>query len=511
MIIKPRKFLFYIEREFHFSLFKSIIHLLLDTYDCEIALYSPLYRESNFRHPNVGARKEVVSKELLKKIIWINNINDFQPDVTIIADSSYESVQGKGFIVNIGHGTISKGSFYTDTHLSYRENCADLMAVPGQIHKNILSKYLYKPIEVIGMPKLDEVFKQNFNQKDVLISFGLCPENKTVLIAPTFNPEFSLIPYLQDRIFEFISSEYNVILKLHGVAYEYWQVEYKKLSKSLKNFYYYEDYDLSKAFTASDVIISDVSSVVFEFMATGKPGLVFNSPLMHTHKKYNPNDIEHKYRNIAYEFSQLSETNTLLKTALSDETKTALSTQISRRFVSITDGSSTRLLIDNILKYYKPKKNNIYIKQDDINIPEIINNPGEASVFISSDFDTSPNTNDYLINCLMLHTEIQIAVPLYFNSPDLNLNIGNYFPETKSLDFETIKIPISYRNAGKFLEQNTVSLDYFACKNHLIAEYLNCSNMKFCLDDFKKFILNESCKKALIFDAVIRYKKASQM
>lgn len=507
MNCKPSKFLFYVEREFHIELFKNIINMLNSDYQAEIAIYSPLHQESNFQHPNVGARKDIVLRKCRGEVLWLNNLNDYNPDVTIIADSSYEAIEDKGFIVNIGHGTISKGSFFTDNNLSYRENCADLMAVPGQIHKNILSKYLYKPIEIIGMPKLDDIFNPKLNKIEILKEFGLDINKKTVLIAPTFNPEFSIVPYLQDKINDFIPSDYNVIMKLHGVAFENWQIEYRKLSSISDNFYYYDDYDIAKAFLASDVMISDVSSIVFEFMATGKPALVFNSPIMKQHPKYNEKDIEHKYRNISYEFTNLNDIKQLIPLALNDLNKIRLSTQISNRFVSVTGGSSTHLLIEKIFEHYKPKKDFLYSELPNIN--EIINKAEDVSVFYAKQIEVSPNTKEYLKNCLMVNKEIDVSIPLYYNHQDSFHNIGFHFPETENLSFEAIKNAISYRNAGQYLKSDkTLCLDCFCCRNSLILKCFSYSKecqIKASLRLFMEFIKNHNLSFALSFDTIVKY------
>ena len=407
-----------------------------------------------------------------------------------------------GFIVNIGHGTISKGSFFTDTRLSIRENCADLMAVPGIIHKKILEKYVYKPIEIVGMPKLRYVFKPIQKRESILKELGLDSTKKTILIAPTFNPELSIVPYLQDKISDYIPDKYNVILKLHGVAFEELQKAYQNLSIQLQNFAFYQDYDVEKPFLASDVLISDVSSIIFEFMAMGKPALVFNSPCMKSFKKFNPHDIEHKYRDIAYQFDDLSQIEDLLEKALQDKDKLNLSTQISRRFVSVFDGTSTEKLIKSVFKHYKKQSWNIINYCD---LKKIKYSPDEILFFSLRKFKKSPNLKQFMHNVLTINPDIDIVSPLFFNHKEDLFNIQNYFNETGILKFDEIKNALSYRNSGIFTEIKSFSTDYFSCRKSLVDDFLMTNPEYTCIHGFIDWLQKQKLKKVIAFDALVKY------
>nr|MBP7563126.1 CDP-glycerol glycerophosphotransferase family protein [Candidatus Cloacimonadota bacterium] len=289
-------FLFYVEREFHFYLFKNLIQYIQKHSLGRVAILSPPYQPSTIKSPNYGMRRELAGdllwldeqklyrkltacenhsrtasillaeKDLYRKLPACENhirtasillaensykqdacstedcqlaenvykqdacsTESYKPDIVFIADSSYEKVEGLGFIVNIGHGTICKGSFFTDKPLSYRENCADLLCVPGVVHEKIMKKYLINSPLVAGMPKLDSVFTNSETPEQAKKKLGLNPLKKTILIAPTFNQEFSLISLIGSDIRSYLSDAYNVIFKLHGVS----PMEQKELLQSL--------------------------------------------------------------------------------------------------------------------------------------------------------------------------------------------------------------------------------------------------------------------------------------
>jgi len=148
------RFLFFIEREFHISLFTNLIKLIGNENYGEVGLLFSEYNEKS-RKKSFGVRKSILHNYLESEVKIVANPFEYSPDYTFVADSSYEKVEGLGKIISIGHGTISKGSFYTDSPLSIRENCADLIFVPGAIHKEILQKQIKTPVIISGIPKLD--------------------------------------------------------------------------------------------------------------------------------------------------------------------------------------------------------------------------------------------------------------------------------------------------------------------------------------------------------------------
>ena len=121
---------------------------------------------------------------------------EFEPDITIIADSAYQFVQNCGKIIHIGHGILSKGQYYTDTELARREESADLVCVPGEYHKKIMDKIITKAVAATGMAKLDDLFSGKINRESVLDKYKLPADYKYILFAPTFNDELSAIPFI---------------------------------------------------------------------------------------------------------------------------------------------------------------------------------------------------------------------------------------------------------------------------------------------------------------------------
>lgn len=389
------RFLFFIEREFHLAMLKNIMIYLHDKQMGKIALYSFNYTPSGSTYASSGLRDSVIRQYVPFPIEIISAPYSYKPDITFMADFSYQYVEGLGKIVNIGHGTICKGWFYTDKSISLRENCADLLCVPGTIHKEVLEKQLTTKIEVTGMPKLDNVFNETYDKKTLLHQFGLDPNNKTLLFAPTFNEEFSIVPAIQDRLRSYIPDYINIIIKLHGVAPEEWKDHYRRLAQTDRNIYYSEDYDICPYIVASDVLLTDLSSVIYEFLATGKPVILYDSPHQNKYINYDPNDLEYQFRDVGFRFTRLDSLQEILFRSLISHADTQKNTAVAKRFVTCQDGNSSEKVVTaaiNMLKNDKKKSTILLQSNQKDQITELVRRySNHYDIFLSSSLKGIPN------------------------------------------------------------------------------------------------------------------------
>lgn len=330
------------EREFHISLFENIIKYIKDHDLGEIGILSSSYVPSTQGKASVGARLHIVQSIAGNDFIPVNTPAEYDPDITFFADVPSEYDGHLGIKVCIGHGTICKGSFYIDSSKIRRDNYADLICVPGTIHREVLQKNIFKPIEVTGIPKLDSLFSGILERDEILNNLGLNPDNRTILFAPTYNYEFSLLPWLKGDFRDYFPDYINVIIKLHGVEKEETKEYYRKLASISVGISYSENHNIVECFQAADLLVSDVSSVVYEFAATGKPVLLFDSPCQKEHPKFNEKDLEYMFRDIGIRFKEPNELKHLiLQSLILPESND----RIAENFVSIRDGSSSEKVV----------------------------------------------------------------------------------------------------------------------------------------------------------------------
>lgn len=269
--------------------------------------------------PEIRAGFEPKELEQIKKLglPMYERPQDFNPDLTFIADSVYPWVQGCGKLVHIGHGLLSKGQYYTDTLTARREEEADLICVPGKYHQKIMRRIISKPVIATGMAKLDPLFSGEITKKDVLKKYGLPGNKKYILFAPTFNDELSAIPHAKEKIAEILPDDEAILLiKLHGSS----RAEYKKMYRNLPyqnpRVIYVDELDITPFLALADVLITDISSTMFEFAALDKPVVLFDSPDWGKYANYNPKDIEFTWRDFALRTSTLEEMRVAVKRSL---------------------------------------------------------------------------------------------------------------------------------------------------------------------------------------------------
>ncbi len=522
------KFLFFIEREFHISLFENIIAYILQKNIGKIGILTLPYREFATGSPSIGCRKSFIEKKISGKFDFIDDPYQYSPDITFIADSSYEKIEGLGKIVNIGHGTISKGSFYLDSAKTFRENCADLLLVPGKIHKEVLQKNITIPIEVVGIPKLDHLFDNSLNREKILKRFNLDSEFKTVLFAPTFNKELSVLTFLDKDLREIIPEYFNIIIKLHGVTDKKYRDYFKKYALTNKNIYFSEDYNITENIFVSDLLITDISSVIYEFLSTGKPILLFDSPLQKQFKNHNENSLEYVYRDVGYRFSDLGKIPELIFRALTSSKKDY--SKIADNFVSHTAGHSSKTVVEKALNLLNKKNEFLLILKGTDNLQFFVDkyqskfdlmiydsNTGFNEFFLKNEslikkykllvlmdsrLKYSPLFPTLLTFHLKKNTEVKISCP-FNRKKNSKQNIDKLIPEVQKVPNERIGAPLTYLYSGKEMKIDYFEQEAFAVDVKKLSEIISVFKDDI-FDNWKSFLnLFDSDEKILAQDCFL--------
>jgi len=217
---------------------------------------------------------KVCEKEALTYQIGENGLADANIEYLICGGDRYpETNIPYRQNVLIIHGIGTKVSAFTEEKNKY-----NIRFVEGDFRLRKLNEF-YPDAKVIwenvGFSKLDDVFEYTKKDKeDLLLKMGLNPDKLTLLYAPTFYP--SSIEKMS-KAFPKHFKDYNIIIKPH--YFSYLRKKYKKQRKIFKkwktfdNVYFagFEDYNIAPFFAIADLLISDESSVVFEFAALDKP------------------------------------------------------------------------------------------------------------------------------------------------------------------------------------------------------------------------------------------------
>ncbi len=103
-----------------------------------------------------------------------------------------------------------------------------------------------------------------------------------VLYAPTFSPSLTSAPDLIDDIEDLaINTNYLILLKFHDLMSEKWITIYKALSEKHENIVFKEEKNIIKFLNLADILISDTSSVIYEFLLLDKPAISYQTISKH--------------------------------------------------------------------------------------------------------------------------------------------------------------------------------------------------------------------------------------
>ena len=162
-------------------------------------------------------------------------------------------------------------------------NYFDLYLTQGPYFTRWFSKAAnkHKDFSVVetGWPKLDiygkELHKYDSDKLSLLKKYSA---KKIILYAPTFSPSLTSAPHLLPQIEELaLEKEYLIVIKFHDLMAKNLIDSYKKLSMSFENLLFIEERNIIKYLLIADLMISDTSSVVYEFLLLDKPVITFKN------------------------------------------------------------------------------------------------------------------------------------------------------------------------------------------------------------------------------------------
>ena len=262
----------------------------------------------------------------------------------------------KSIVVMVYHGIGLKQSYYNDIN-----DRIDLRAVESSNRYDELVNKGYNNLVLTGYTKLDRLYtikdnEINFHQN----SLDLNLSKKTVLYAPSFYPTSieKIAPFIS-----VLSQDFNVIIKLHGFSWEQKRFRYQsELCTELDNnnvdvkLIPNEKIDIIPYYKISDLLISDISSTIFEYLPLDKPIIqaecftlrlkhkIFNNRFMKKIDKNRSRDVDFVYRIFNPE-DLLSRIYFALDNPNELSGKRA---EACKKFLYKTDGNASKRLIEAI-------------------------------------------------------------------------------------------------------------------------------------------------------------------
>ena len=230
-------------------------------------------RSTRNRYQFLELRNEkVVSKRLAKLKKW---------DMQICADFGLRS---KKIPLNVFlfHGI----SFRNPTIIKDICRFEKVFVVGNYMMKKIVSDGLIPAgdsrLALVGWPKVDALVNGLFHKDEILSGLRLRPDRRTVLYAPSHTTYSSLYTMGEEVIETVKKMGLNLIIKLHDLLYDptrnpvNWQ---ERLSiYEGEGVAIVRDHDVCPYLVASDILISDASSVANEFTLLDRPIVFLDCP-----------------------------------------------------------------------------------------------------------------------------------------------------------------------------------------------------------------------------------------
>jgi hypothetical protein len=266
----------------------------------------------------------------------IYEVKDFQSDAIFVPGNEVPHYL-RGLKVQIFHGLAGekKGHFRIRHYF-------DLYLTQGPYFTNGFNKLKakHKNFDVIetGWPKLDVYGKQlhKYKEEKQLLLEKLQAKH-IVLYAPTFSPSLTSGPFLIEEFKKLAANpDYLILIKFHDLMAQELINSYKLLAKEFNNIIFEEERNIVKFLLMADVMISDTSSVVYEFLLLDKPVITF---------KCSSKNIQWENTNSYSGLTQLVESN------LNKDIYKNKRSEIMAQYHPYHDGNSALRMIDTVKDY----------------------------------------------------------------------------------------------------------------------------------------------------------------
>lgn len=267
------------------------------------------------------------------------------------------------YSVLMTHGIGTKKGYFQETNTNY-----DIQFCEGSYRKKTMEQLFPNAktkFHNVGYAKLDAAINLSTEAKSKLIKqYTLDPNKKTILYSPTFYP--SSIEKIK-RNFPEDYQDFNIIIKPHFFSYELKKyVKQRRLFthwESYPNVYLakHEEFNLVPFMAAADVMITDESSAMFEFMALNKPVICYRDVKLRLSYRLNKSKLKRRMDTFMSQFQSsfknvyaYPELHALVMDAIANPNKDQKERmEMTEKLVGKTDGKVCQRIVDILQSFSK--------------------------------------------------------------------------------------------------------------------------------------------------------------
>ena len=265
------------------------------------------------------------------------------------------------FNINTWHGSAIKliGSDVPSGSKSFiskgSENHDDIMLAQSMFDVEVFSKAFGIPKEkfrTVGLPRNDELTNCNTEEyrRSIRKQLGITEGKKVILYAPTYR-EYDRDPYSNcilmppinlKKLEEKLGTDYVILMRAHYEVVKTMKIDENNFIKNVSS-----HPNLNELMIVSDILVSDYSSIFFDYSIQDKPMLCF----AYDYDKYA--SVRGMYFDIREKLGGNSENEDELISAIKNlnEEKAIKITQAFRQEFVEAYGSASKLTVDIIWKY----------------------------------------------------------------------------------------------------------------------------------------------------------------
>ena len=201
-----------------------------------------------------------------------DEVFSYDPDA-IIVPGNVVPHYWPGVKVQIFHGLCEEKKGHYDITGFF-----DLYCTPGPLitekFQVLQKKYKSFLVKETGWPKLDNLIKK-VNSSKKIKSEKSKKDKKTILYAPTFSRKYKSSSSLFNSIKKAQKYEFNWLVKFHNLEKESVVKKYETLSSDY--FKIKEDDNILNLMESADILITDTSSVAYEFLLFNRPIITYKA------------------------------------------------------------------------------------------------------------------------------------------------------------------------------------------------------------------------------------------
>ena len=218
----------------------------------------PLYIEA--KKQGIDTRFKKIYKNIIKNYFINNNISEY---VVISHDTPLKRIKKIGWngkYIYVEHG-LSPMKYYTYKYSFFHQS--SLLFYPGEVFKRKMD-YInptFKNGLIGGYPRMDLLYNTIINKNDLCKKYNLDINNSIILFAPSWGGKYSKNAGINN--IKYFQNIPNLIAIPHPADY--------RIAKKYNCIIPDKDESIDQFIHLSDIIISDVSSVLVEACLLDKP------------------------------------------------------------------------------------------------------------------------------------------------------------------------------------------------------------------------------------------------